>query len=145
MSNRTYRYFSGKPLFPFGHGLSYSKFHYRKASLNRSSFGAGDTVKVTFTVKNTGKFDGVEVPQVYFRHIHSAVAQPRLALCGFSRVQLKQGESTQVSLEIPVGRFRYWNTTKEQYAVEPGKYELLIGAASDDIRLRVPLEITTEQ
>jgi beta-glucosidase len=145
MSNRTYRYFSGKPLFAFGHGLSYSQFSYRNASLSGSSFSAGDTVKVTFTVKNAGKFDGAEVTQVYFRHIHSAFSQPRLALCDFSRIQLKRGESTQVNLEIPVERFRYWDTAKKQYAVEPGKYELLIGAASDDIRLRLSLKIANAQ
>jgi beta-glucosidase len=145
MTNRTYRYFNGKPLFAFGHGLSFTKFAYQNPKLDQSSFTAAKTIHLGFTLKNAGKRDGAEVTQVYFRHVNSAVPQPKLALCNFSRVELKRGESAQVSLEIPAEHFRYWDTTKKQYVVEPGKYELLIGAASDDIRLRVPLKITGAQ
>jgi len=141
MSNRTYRYFSGEPLFAFGHGLSYSAFNYQKAALDRTSFGGGDTVELTFTVGNTGQREGDEVAQVYFRHVNSAVPQPKEALCGFTRLHLAKGASTEVTTEIAAARFRYWDTTKKQYVVEPGDYELLIGAASDDIRLRVPFTI----
>ncbi|MGH7953498.1 MAG: glycoside hydrolase family 3 C-terminal domain-containing protein, partial [Limisphaerales bacterium] len=144
MSNRTYRYFSGKPEFAFGHGLSYTKFNYRKPKLNGSSFSADDTVKVSFTLKNSGARDGDEVAQVYFRHIDSAVPQPKLALCGFTRIHLARGQSTQANVEIPAERFRYWDTIKKKYVVEPGDYELLIGAASDDIRLKLPLRIAVE-
>jgi beta-glucosidase len=142
MSNRTYRYFDGKPLFAFGHGLSYTKFSYHKARLNGSSFNASDTMKLAFTLENIGQRDGDEVAQVYFRHIRSAVPQPKLALCGFTRVHLRKGQSTQVTVEIPAQRLRYWDTTTKQYVVEPGDYEFLVGAASDDIRLRVPMKIT---
>lgn len=141
MSNRTYRYFSGKPLFAFGRGLSYTRFNYRGAELNAPRFTAQDTMKLTFTLKNGGKRDGDEVAQVYFRHVHSAVPQPKLALCGFTRVHLSPGESSQVIVEIPVPRLRYWDTATKQYIVEPGDYELLIGGASDDIRLRLPFRI----
>jgi beta-glucosidase len=141
MSNRTYRYFTGKALFAFGHGLSYSQFHYQKSRLNASSFKAADTIKLSFTVRNSGKRDGDEVAQVYFRHIHSAVPQPALALCGFARVHVARGGAAQVDVEIPAARLRYWDTTKKQYTVEPGNYEFLIGAASDDIRLREPFKI----
>jgi beta-glucosidase len=96
---------------------------------------------VTFTVKNTGKLDGDEVAQVYFRHVKSSVPQPTLALCGFARVSLKHGESKKVTVEVPAERLRYWDTDKKQYVVEPGNYEFLIGAASDDIRLKLPLTI----
>jgi beta-glucosidase len=141
MSNRTYRYFTGKPLFAFGHGLSYTEFHYQKARLNTSNFQPSDTIKLSFTVKNTGKRDGDEVAQVYFRHVHSAVPQPALALCGFTRVHVNRGDATQVDVEIPAERLRYWDTTKKQYTVEPGNYEFLIGSASDDIRLRQSFKI----
>ena len=67
--------------------------------------------------------------------------QPNLALCGFTRIRLVQGQAAQVTVEVPAERFRYWNTTKKQYVVEPGEYELLVGAASDDIRLRMPLKL----
>jgi beta-glucosidase len=143
MTNRTYRYFSGKPLFAFGHGLSYTKFDFKSGKLESKKIPADGTVKVTFTVKNSGKRDGDEVAQVYFRHVKSAVPQPKLALCGFTRVPLKHGESSRVTVEVPTQRLRYWDPQKKQYVVEPGDYEILIGAASNDIRLKLPMTITT--
>ncbi|HXT13923.1 MAG TPA: glycoside hydrolase family 3 C-terminal domain-containing protein [Candidatus Angelobacter sp.] len=143
MANRTYRYFKGKPLFAFGHGLSYTKFKYADPRLADAQVSADETVKVTFDVKNTGDVGGDEVPQVYFRHEHSVVPQPELALCGFTRVHLAPGETGHVTVEIPAKDFRYWDTAAKKYVVEPGAYELLIGAASDDIRLHVPFKIAS--
>ena len=145
MSNRTYRYFNGKPLFAFGHGLSFTKFSYKKISLDDSTVAANGTVKVSFDLKNSGKCDGDEVAQIYFRHVNPAVPQPKPALCGFQRIHLAKGDATTVTVDIPAERFRYWDTTRKQYVVGPGKYELLVGAASDDIRLRVPLRIAAAQ
>ena len=99
-------------------------------------------MKLSFNLKNAGARDGDEVAQVYFRHVNSAVPQPKLALCGFVRIHLPQDGVARIALDIPVERFRYWDTTHHQYAVEPGDYELLVGAASDDIRLRVPFEVS---
>ncbi len=141
MSNRTYRYFSGKPLFAFGHGLSYTKFDYTQAKLKDAKLKADATVNLSFTLRNTGKREGDEVAQVYFRHVNSAVPQPRLALCGFTRLHVKPGEQTSVVLGIPAERFRFWDEKKKDYTVEAGDYELLIGGASDDIRSRVPFKI----
>jgi beta-glucosidase len=141
MSNRTYRYFDGKPLFAFGHGLSYTKFSYKKAALDRFVYGTNDTLNLTFNLRNTGARDGDEVAQVYFRHVKSPVPQPRLALCGFTRVHLGRGRAEQVTVEIPAERFRYWDTVTKQYVVEPGKYQILIGGASDDIRLKLKFKI----
>jgi beta-glucosidase len=141
MSNRTYRYFNGRSEFAFGHGLSYTKFDFKKGKLESNSIPAGGAAKVAFTVKNTDKLDGDEVVQIYYRHVNSALPQPKLALCGFARVHLKRGESRNVTVEIPAARLRYWDTEKKQYVVEPGKYEFLIGAASDDIRLKLPMTI----
>ena len=144
MSNRTYRYFGAKPLYAFGHGLSYTQFRYSGAQLAAKTYGRDDTIKLSFTVKNTGRRDGDEVAQVYFRHENSAVTQPRMALCGFARVHLAMGEGAPVTIEIPAERLRYWDTAKKQYVVESGKYELLIGGASDDIRLRAPFTVAAE-
>jgi len=141
MANRTYRYFGGQPLFAFGHGLSYTKFVYSDAKLNATDVREGDTIKLTFALLNEGAWDGDEVAQVYFRHVNSTRPQPQLALCGFARIHLQASQGARFTMNIPVERFRYWDPEKKQYAVEPGNYELLIGAASDDIRLRVPLKI----
>jgi beta-glucosidase len=143
MSNRTYRYFDGTPLFAFGHGLSYTRFDYGNARLiNANTVTADDTVKLVFHVKNTGARDGDEVAQVYFRHVNSAMPQAKLALCGFARMHLPPGATARVAVEIPADRFRCWDTTHQRYIVEPGDYELLVGAASDDIRLQVPLKVS---
>ena len=162
MADRTYRYYDSKPLYAFGHGLSYTKFDFKDAKLeskkmaadgtakasftlkNSGTVAADGTAKISFTLKNSGKVDGDEVVQVYFRHVNSAVPQPKLALCGFARVHLNRGEFGKVTIEIPTQRLRYWDTEKNQYVVEPGKYEILIGAASDDIRLKLPMTITAQ-
>jgi len=141
MADRTYRYFNGTPLYAFGHGLSYTKFDFKSGKLASKKIAANGTAKVTFTVKNSGKVDGDEVAQVYFRHVNSAVPQPKFALCGFARMHLKNGKSSKVTIEFPAERLRYWDTETKQYVVEPGDYEILIGAASDDIRLKLPMTI----
>jgi len=143
MSKRTYRYFDGKPAFSFGYGLSYTQFKFKDGKLDTKKISADGKAKVSFILKNTGDREGDEVAQVYFRHVHSRVPQPKLALCGFARVHLNPGESARVTVEVPAERLRYWDTGKEQYVVEPGKYEMLIGAASDDLRLKLPMTITT--
>jgi len=141
MSNRTYRYFNGKVLYAFGHGLSYTKFDYTDGRLDRKKITPTETVKVSFRVRNSGKRDGADVAQVYYRHVDPKVPQPKLALCGFARVDLKRGQSKRVTVEVPAERLRYWDPDKKQYVVDPGNYEILVGAASDDIRLRLPLTI----
>ena len=142
MRNRTYRYFTGEPLYAFGHGLSYTRFDYSGSKLNAPRFAAQDTIKIAFNVKNTGGRDGDEIAQVYFRHVHSAVPQAKMALCGYERIHLLKGKSTKVVIEIPAQRLRYWDIMKKCYTVESGDYELMIGGASDDVRLHVPFEIS---
>ena len=143
MSNRTYRYFNGQPLYAFGHGLSYTKFDFSRGK-GSNTISVEGTVKISFTVKNSGNRDGDEVPQIYFRHINSSVPQPKLALCGFERVHVKRGESATVSMEIPAERLRFWDTEKKQYVIEPGQYEFLIGEASDDVRLKLPMTVISQ-
>lgn len=142
MANRTYRYFPGKPLYAFGHGLSYTTFDFSAGKLATGTIPPSGAAKVTFTVKNTGKRDADAVPQLYYRHVNSKVPQPKLALCGFSRANVKSNGSTEVTIEVPAERFRYWDEDDKRYVVEPGSYELLVGAASDDIRLKLPLTIS---
>jgi beta-glucosidase len=144
MANRTYRYFTGKPLYAFGHGLSYTTFAYQGGRLAANKLAPNGTAKVTFTIKNTGQRDGDEVAQVYFRHVNSKVPQPRLSLCGFRRVGLKRGESAVVTIEVPAERLRQWDTAGKKYVVEPGDYEFLVGGASDDIKLTLPMTVAAK-
>src|ERR1051325_4816115 len=144
MSNRTYRYFAGKPQFAFGHGLSYTTFRFQDARLDAKKLSADETAKISFVVKNTGDRDGDAVAQVYFRHVRSSVAQPKLALCGFTRVHLNRGETRQVTIEVPAKRLRYWDAGRKQYVVEAGDYEFLVGEASDDIRVKLPMTIAAK-
>ncbi len=144
MKGRTYRFFEGEPLYAFGHGLSYTNFEFKGGKLNRKKIASDETVKVSFKLANTGERDGDEVVQVYYRHVNSKEPQPKLSLCGFSRVSLKSGRSTKVEIEIPAERLRYWDVNTGQYLVEPGDYEFLVAAASDDIRLVLPAKIVSE-
>jgi beta-glucosidase len=142
MSNRTYRYFNGQPLYAFGHGLSYTEFDFLKGKLGQKRIPSNGTVKISFTVKNSGSRDGDEVAQIYFRHIRSSVPQPKMALCGFKRVHVRRGESANVTVEVPAQQLRFWDTENKRYVVEPGKYEFLVGDASDDLQLKLPITVT---
>lgn len=144
MANRTYRYFTGRPQFAFGHGLSYTKFNYGDLKLNAASFAAREIMKVAFTLQNAGASAGDEVAQVYFRARNSTASPPGGALCGFARIHLEQGQAARVTLEIPAARFRRWDAAKKHYAVAPGSYELCVGAAADDIRLRAAVTMRGE-
>jgi beta-glucosidase len=92
-------------------------------------------------VANVGEMDGDEVVQVYFRHKRSAINRSRQTLCGFRRVFVRRGERVRVEIEVPVNQFRYWDVAKKRYMVEPGAYDILVGAASDDIRATLPLRV----
>jgi beta-glucosidase len=142
MSNRTYRYYQGAPEFAFGHGLSFAHFNYGHATLNSNRVSAGATLKLSFTITNTGSRDGDEVPQVYFHRKNSQPPDAKEALCGFTRVHLAKSETKTVTLEIPLEKLRTWSTAEKRYVIETGAYELLIGAASDEIKDRLPLEVT---
>ena len=134
MTNRTYRYFTGTPLFPFGHGLSYTAFTYGRIILDHKTVTASGTMLLTVPVSNTGARDGDEVVQVYYHPVHTADSTLRQALCGFKRVEVPHGQTVQVTLSIPASQFRRWDEGKNDYVVFPGDYELRVGASSSDIR-----------
>ena len=125
MQGRTYRYFHGEPLFPFGYGLSYTTF-----ALDAPAYDAASG-KVTVTVTNTGNRDGVEVVQVYLRNPADADG-PIKTLRGFARVELKAGESKNVTIDFPRNSFECWDADTNTMRVKPGNYELLIGTSSSD-------------
>lgn len=139
MAGRTYRYFKGEPLYPFGHGLSYTRFEYLKATTTLPQYQSTDTIILHVTVKNTGKRSGDEVVQVYMSHGSSAYPSPRTTLVGFQRLPVRQGQSETCIIPIPVQNFRIYNPETNSYFVEPGNYTLSIGASSQDIRLKTEI------
>jgi len=144
MANRTYRYFTGKPLFPFGHGLSYTTFGYGKIGLNRNSVKATETINLTIPITNTGKRDGDEVVQVYYRPADRKGSKLIKALCGFQRVSVPVGKTVEANIQIPASRFRCWNDEKKDYIIPPGKYVVEVGSSSDDIRQSTPVTVEKE-
>jgi beta-glucosidase len=142
MSNRTYRFFKGNPLYAFGHGLSYSRYEYSGGKLRSKRVGSKGTVRLTFAIQNAGRFDGDDVAQVYYRRVATDASSPKMSLCAFRRVSVKHGGRAKVSIDIPTQRLRHWDSTTRQYVIDPGEYEILIGESSDVIRLTQPLTIT---
>ena len=127
MKNRTYRYFRGEPLFPFGYGLSYTTFEYGKPTYKDG--------QVSVSVKNTGSVDGTEIVQVYMRR-PADVEGPIKTLRGYARVDLKSGEQKTVNIDLPRERFENWDVATQTMRVVPGHYELLVGPSSDDNHLQ---------
>ena len=138
---RTYQYFKGKPLFPFGHGLSYSSFTYSDLQLSAPSVAKDGTVKVAFTLKNSGARDGDEVVQLYVKHLGSRVARPLQELKAFRRVHLAAGAAQRVELPLRAADLAYWEAGKNAFTVEPGKIELRVGGSSADTRLTGTLTV----
>ncbi len=127
MRGRTYRYFEGESLYPFGYGLSYTTFHYDDLRLSTELLQEGETVSVSVTVTNTGSMAGDEVAQVYVRRLSAHEARfPRLALRGFQRFHLKAGEKREIVFEISAKAFASITDAGES-VILPGEYELCIG------------------
>ncbi len=138
-SGRIYDYvdLSGKPLFPFGHGLSYTTFAYRNLQI---SLERKKTVKVSLEVENTGARSGDEVVQLYIHDVVASVARPVKELKGFKRISLQPHETQEVTFEIPVQQFGLYDA-ELRYIVEPGEFEIMVGSSSEDIRLSGRIEI----
>jgi len=125
MTNRTYRYFKGTPLYPFGYGLSYTQFSYGQPQLSSTTLQAGQPLTVSTELRNSGSRDGDEVVQVYLQSPDWSLA-PRQALIGFQRVHLAAGESRQVSIKLSPRQLSVVDAAGQR-AVQPGHYQLFIG------------------
>ena len=135
-NGQTYRYFNGEVLYPFGHGLSYSKFEYSDMSISSNVLNADDNLNVSLIIKNISELAGEEVVQLYVRDVESNLKMPVKQLKGFERVALNRGEEKTVVFELNAETaLRYYNAAHKQYEVEPGDFEIQIGASSEDIRL----------
>lgn len=145
-----YRYYDKHPEeinFPFGHGLSYTTFEYDNPSVEYSD----GKVKIKLDVKNTGGYDGAEVVQVYISDVVSIVKRPIKELKAFKKVFIKCDETKTVEFEIPVSELGYYNIMLRKWVTEPGRYDVMIGSSSRDIRIEksvycdIPLEYTMDQ
>jgi beta-glucosidase len=131
LEGRTYKYFQGEPLYPFGYGLSYTKFEYSDISIKVD----GDKAVVSLSIKNSGEFDGDEVVQIYAQKIDPQFWRPIKQLVGFRRISINKGEQKSVKIEIDIKQFQYWDKGQQKYLVEPGEYMIEAGGSSGDIRL----------
>jgi beta-glucosidase len=136
-----YRWYDSKkiePRFPFGHGLSYTKFEYRDLSVGRPTSGR---VQVAFTLVNTGSLAGEEVAQVYIGDVRCSVPRPPRELKAFQRVALSPGEARRIEVELDADALGFWDETAHTWAVEPGEFEVFIGSSSRDLLLRGIFEL----
>ncbi|HEU5057961.1 MAG TPA: glycoside hydrolase family 3 N-terminal domain-containing protein [Kofleriaceae bacterium] len=129
------------PLFPFGHGLSYTRFEYAGLVISPEAPAAQGTVAIEFTVKNAGDRAGVEVAQLYVRDPAASATRPVLELKGFARVELAPGQTRTVRIELPVAMLAFHGADMRR-AVEPGEIQVMVGASSADLRLRGRFSIT---
>lgn len=131
---------TGQPLFPFGFGLSYTTFEYSDLRIEPAEIGPGDTARVHLTVRNAGRRNGDEVVQLYLRDVLASVARPVMELRGFQRVHLAPGESRGVAFTITPDHLRMLDRDM-RWVVEPGRFRVMIGGSSKDIRLRDHLTV----
>jgi len=137
----TYMYVNGKPLFPFGHGLSYTAFKYGALKLSADSLKADGKITVSADITNTGGRAGDEVVQFYVHQEKGAVKLPAKMLRGFQRISLKPGETKTVAFPLPAEKLAYWDEKTHGFLVEPGIFDVMIGASSADIRLSGRVEV----
>lgn len=132
-----YRWFEKKkiePLFAFGHGLSYTSFDYGRITLDKKEMKSADSLAITLPVTNSGGRAGAETVQLYIRDEKSSLPRPFKELKGFKKIRLAAGETTEVNFTIGKDALSFYDPERHEWVAEPGKFQLLVGAASDDIR-----------
>jgi beta-glucosidase len=141
MRGRTYRFFAGQPLYPFGHGLSYTTFDYRNLRLSSDTLPHDGSVTVRVDVTNSGARAGDEVVQLYVKHIAPVVDRPLKELKGYARIPLRPGETRTVSFALPGAQLARWDTTTHSWKIDAGRVALMVGASSADLRLSDTIQV----
>jgi beta-glucosidase len=138
---RTYMYFKGEPLYPFGYGLSYTTFSYANLKASSAEMASDGTVTVSVDVTNTGGRTGDEVVQLYVKHLKSKVERPVEELKGFQRVTLKPNETKTVQIPLKAATLAFWDERQGQFKVEAEPVKLMIGSSSKDIKLATTVNV----
>jgi beta-glucosidase len=138
----TYMYLKGKPLFAFGHGLSYTTFKYGKLKLADKQIARNGKLTVSIDVTNTGKREGDEVVQLYVHEAKPAVKRPVKELRGFERIRLKPGETKRVTFAVPAEKLAYYDETRHGFVVKPGAFDVMVGSSSDSIKAKGQFRVT---
>jgi beta-glucosidase len=133
---RTYMYFKGEPLYPFGYGLSYTTFAYSNFKLNGKVIKRNGEIIISFDITNTGKRTGDEVSQLYIQHLHSVVDRPKKELKAFKRVTLQPGERKTIQLKFKAVDLKYWDENLHRYALENDHIMLMLGTSSADFKFQ---------
>ena len=134
-----YRYYDARgiePLFPFGHGLSYTRFDYADLRLSTTELSPDQSLSLSLNVTNVGERAGSEVVQVYVGDVASRLQRPEKELKAFAKVHLQPGETCTVSLTLDADAFAYYDPAQPGWVTEPGEFELLVGRSAADVRLR---------
>ena len=138
-NGRTYMYFKGEPLYPFGYGLSFTTFKYGNLNINPKS--QKGIILVQANITNTGDRTGDEVVQLYVKHVNSKVERPEKELKGFRRVTLKAGETKTIEISLNTKDIAYWDVSKHSFVVEDDKIKIMVGSSSQDIKLEKTIDI----
>jgi beta-glucosidase len=137
----TYMYFKGDPLYPFGYGLSYTRFTYSNLRISSGKVSADGSLTASVDVTNSGARDGDEVVQLYVSHPHSRVERPREELKGFRRVTIKAGETRTVEIPLKASTLAYWDQNARRLEVEREPIRVLVGRSSSDIKLSAEVKV----
>lgn len=148
-NNMTYQYYDGKPLYPFGYGLSYSNFEYSDLTVEKSDVLGEEReeqlrLRVHLLVENKSPLDGDEVVQLYYRAEKPRVKRPLRQLCGFKRVPIKAGEKVKVEFELKISALEFYDVTREKFCVEAGEYTFMAGPNSQETCLKETVYIDGE-
>ncbi|GAF01903.1 beta-glucosidase [Saccharicrinis fermentans] len=141
---RWYEHKAIEPLYAFGFGLSYTKYEYSNLQLENKSIKAGENLNIKVDVKNTGTMDGKEIVQVYVRDLDSSVERPTKELKGFKKVSIAAGDKQTVYFTLSKRDFAYWDVETEDWNIEPGQFEILVGTASNNILASAKIDVTNE-
>ncbi len=137
---RTYMYFKGAPLYPFGYGLSYTTFHYSNMKTSSMRLAGDGTLKVSVEVTNTGSYAGDEVVQLYVKHPRSKVDRPGKELKGFQRVTIEPNQTKTIEIELKASSLAFWDEKLAGFKIEAGPVDLMIGGSSNDIKLTTTVQ-----